>query len=771
MTKSTLLTGACITISMFGATPAYAQDAAVPVVAAQEPMADASAQEPAPAAVTEEQGLNDIVVTAQRRSESLMQVPVAVSAVTTDDLTRQGIDSSLELSGAVPSLQVTSAFGDAQPNFTMRGIGVGNEYGANQVSPVGIYTDDNYLSARTMHGLQLYDLDRIEALRGPQGTLYGRNTTGGAINFISVKPSLKSGTRGYVEGGYGTYQEVRGQGAVEATLIDDKLGFRASANYVEADGYVKNIFPGQPDANSRDSIAGRLQVRAQPVEALDVILKVTGSKGKPTQAAAFHLNDGSGISNYFREEDGLSFFETNQPDLGFNEVANAGVQLTANYELSDTLSLQSLSAYDWSRQALTQEGSGTPVIGFLQTNYTDVYKQFNQELKLAYSSGGTNVQTGVYYGWDEIDNIDRYRLVRTLYVYQHYIQHRTSLAGFAQLSQKITDNLGITAGVRYTKDKTVHDDAYSFLTIFADPNTAPPFSTYDFDPADPDAAAIIFTHGSILPSGDIVPEAKKTRKSGRVTGKLGLDYTFDNGPMIFANYSRGYRAGSFSSQFFAGNPIDFVPPEKVDAFELGGKTRILDGRANLVGAVFLTKYKNQQLNEVIGTTGFIRSAPGSTIKGFELELNTRLIPALKTYTAFTYLDATYDKLTLSGVNLDGNTLPNAPKVTLNVGADWTVSRLGSGDVIFSPNVVYTSRQFFSPFNNEDGNDALNAPSNARVNANLAWEGQQLSIRAWVTNLLNKKIFMYGLNLRDAFGYDYMLHAPPRQYGVTARYKF
>ena len=249
------------------------------------------------AATGDSDQLEEIVVTAERRSESLMTVPVAVSALTTNDLARQGITSSFDLSASVPSLQVTSAFGEAQPNFTMRGIGVGNEYGANQVSPVGVYTDDNYLSARTMHGLQLFDLDRIEAVRGPQGTLYGRNTTGGAINFISVKPNLEAGTRGFVEVGYGRFREIRAQGAVEGTLSEDTLGFRASVNYVHADGYVKNIFPGQPDANSKDSIAGRLIVRAKPSDKLDVTLKFTGSKGKPTQAAAFHLNDGTGTSS------------------------------------------------------------------------------------------------------------------------------------------------------------------------------------------------------------------------------------------------------------------------------------------------------------------------------------------------------------------------------------------------------------------------------------------------------------------------------------------
>lgn len=716
-------------------------------------------------------GLADIVVTAQRRAESLMEVPVAVSAVTSEDLARQGITSTFELSASVPSLQVTSAFGEAQPNFTMRGIGVGNEYGANQVSPVGIYTDDNYLSARTMHGLQLFDLERIEALRGPQGTLYGRNTTGGAINFISNKPTLEPGARGYLELGYGRFNEIRGQGAIEGTLIDDMLGFRASMNYVHADGYVKNIYPGQPDANSKDSIAGRLIVRARPTERLDMLLKITGSKGNPTQAAAYHRNDGTGTSSYHRSDDGLSFFETDQPNLGHNKVKNWGIQLNVNYELTDSLSVQSLSAYDWSQQELTQEGSGTPVAGWLDTSYGDTYKQFNQELKLAYSNGGTNIQAGVYYGNDKINNVDKYRLVQFLYYYQHYEQTRKSYAAFAQLDQKLTDQLGFTLGLRYTKDTSLHHNAYSFLTMFADPATSPIFQGYDFDPMDPDAAAIQFTHGAIQPDGTIVPEFAKNRKSKRLTGKIGLDYTFDNGTMVYGNYSRGYRAGTFSSQFYGGNPIDFVPPEKVDAFELGFKSRLFDGLANLSGAAFLTKYKNQQLNEVIGTTGYIRSAPGSTIKGVELELEARPVPTLDAKLSFTWLDATYDELTLSGVNLDGNTLPSAPKVTVNAGFDWRVVPLGAGEIVFSPNLVYTSKQYFSPFNDKDGNQFLNTPAQALVDASLGWESDSITVRAWMTNVFNRKYFMYGLNLRSAFGYDYMLHAPPRTFGVTARYNF
>lgn len=159
--------------------------------------------------------LAEIVVTATRRAENLQNVPVAVSAVTGDALTSRGVFQTNDLSGAVPNLQVSSAYGTSQPNFSLRGIGVANEYNANAASPVGVYVDEVYQTFRSSHGQQLYDLDRIEVVRGPQGTLYGRNTTGGAINFITRRPEL-SGVNGYIAAGYGNYNRRTVEGALKA---------------------------------------------------------------------------------------------------------------------------------------------------------------------------------------------------------------------------------------------------------------------------------------------------------------------------------------------------------------------------------------------------------------------------------------------------------------------------------------------------------------------------------------------------------------------------
>ncbi|HKX90453.1 MAG TPA: TonB-dependent receptor plug domain-containing protein, partial [Sphingopyxis sp.] len=180
-------------------TLAMAQDA--------PPSADASATD------------GDIVVTAQRREQSLLDVPLAVTALGGDTLADRGITNSAQLGDAVPNLQINSPYGDTQPNFSLRGIGVANEYNSNQASPVGVYLDDVYLAPRTSHGMGLFDLDRIEVLRGPQGTLFGRNTTGGAINFITKKPDL-SGTNGYLQVGYANFDTFTAQGAAEATLAE-----------------------------------------------------------------------------------------------------------------------------------------------------------------------------------------------------------------------------------------------------------------------------------------------------------------------------------------------------------------------------------------------------------------------------------------------------------------------------------------------------------------------------------------------------------------------
>ena len=188
--------------------------------------ADAQSAPPASANVS----VQEVVVTAQRREQSILKVPVAVTAVSGDALATKGVTNSAQLATVTPNLQVNSPYGDTQPNFSLRGVGVANEYNSNQVSPIGVYIDDVYIVSRTSQGMGLFDLDRVEVLRGPQGTLFGRNTTGGAINFITRQPSL-DGSNGYLEAGYGSFNTFKLDAAAETTLDDGQVGLRAAVNY------------------------------------------------------------------------------------------------------------------------------------------------------------------------------------------------------------------------------------------------------------------------------------------------------------------------------------------------------------------------------------------------------------------------------------------------------------------------------------------------------------------------------------------------------------
>src|ERR1700732_840245 len=220
-------------------------------------------QEPSDSSTTAAPGIGEIVVTAQRRAQSILDVPLAITALDNATLDKNGISNSAQLATAVPNLQISSPYGNTQPNFSLRGISVANEYNSNQASPIGVYIDDVYIAPRTSQGMGLFDLDRVEVLRGPQGTLFGRNTTGGAINFITRSPTL-SGANGFAEAGYGNFNTFSAQGAVEETLIDGQLGVRLAANYLKGNGQIENVYPAGRDPNSQDSRQVRVSIRVKP---------------------------------------------------------------------------------------------------------------------------------------------------------------------------------------------------------------------------------------------------------------------------------------------------------------------------------------------------------------------------------------------------------------------------------------------------------------------------------------------------------------------------
>jgi iron complex outermembrane recepter protein len=356
-------------------------------------------------------GLTEIVVTAQKRSQNLQDVPASVSAFSAEDLQTRGVTETSDLMGTLPNLQVTSAYGDTQPNFSLRGISVANEFSASTASPVGVYVDEVYQSFRASHGQQLYDLERVEVLRGPQGTLYGRNTTGGAINFITQRPDL-SGTEGYLTLGYSRFNTIKAEGALELTLSEDKVGLRAAFTRSKGDGYTFNPVDGQ-DYATTDSLAGRLTFRFAPSETIDITMKGYFAKNDPRQDIPYGIGYLAGRTN----AGGYSRFAP-RPELGGrtlrrNEIQadtsgeyyteSRGVSLNISAELSDDITLTSITGYDWGEYRLSPfDCDGSP-IDICAIRYNSQSKNFNQDLRLNYDGDRLKLIGGLYYGKDTID--------------------------------------------------------------------------------------------------------------------------------------------------------------------------------------------------------------------------------------------------------------------------------------------------------------------------------------------------------------------------------
>lgn len=369
------------------------------------------AQEATPAA-DEASGpqLGDIVVTAQKRSQNLQDVPVAVSAISSDELEARGITDTSSLMGTLPSLQVTSPYGKTQPNFSLRGVSVANEFSASTASPIGVYVDEVYQSFRASHGQQLYDLDRIEVLRGPQGTLYGRNTTGGAISIFTKGPSLQDPLSGYLTLGYANYNTKSGEGAIEATIVPDQLGIRVAGTFGKGGGWMYNPTQ-QRHVGTTNNYAGRATLRWRPNSDLDISLKVYGARDNPLAPTAYAEGQLAGRADAL----GYSRFDpasNGGTALGRNEVASdttgryfsssKGTALTIKYDINDQFNLTSITGYDvgtYRNAPFDCDGSPNDLCAI---RYLSKSRNFNQDLRLTFKSDKLNVVGGFYYGVDRV---------------------------------------------------------------------------------------------------------------------------------------------------------------------------------------------------------------------------------------------------------------------------------------------------------------------------------------------------------------------------------
>lgn len=703
----------------------------------------AVAQE-APPAAQQASTLDEVVVTARRREERLQDVPVAVTALSSEALENLQASDIGALEGAVPNLTLHE--GDAA-NAVVYLRGVGQVDSLAFADPgVGVYVDDVYLGRAQGAFLSVYDVDRIEVLRGPQGTLYGRNTIGGAVKFVSTPLSADWGGR--AEGSVGDYGLVETRISVGGALNEDAtlLG-KAAVSVSRRDGYSDNAFTGEDDGD-KDQIAGRVSAEYRPSDDLSFRLNIDASQDRP---------DTSRTPARATQVLGLypdTMADPFKVDADFNDLNTLdafGAALTADWAVSDLWSFKSVTAWRSMDYASHLDLDATPLAVF--GVYVDENQhQFSQEFQLTYAGERLNAVAGVFY-FDETDLTYSGLLGPVISLVTGSIndQHNRSWAAYGQATYDLTERLSLTAGLRYTDE----DKDFRRTQTFYGPVTAPP------ERDDP---------------GLLVTDIDTSESWDSWSPKLGLDYTVSDDVMAYVSVSRGFKSGGFDGRANDASGAAPYDPETLWAYEAGVKSTLMDRRLTANMAVFWNDYTDLQLSSFSadGGGGFIAlftNAGAATTRGAELELTARPVPELTLNATVGYLDARYDEYTgPGGVDIsDQRHLVNAPEWSARLGGVYVADLGVNGSLTLGADASYRSKVYPTVSSSE----VLAQDGYTLVDAFVRWSDgdDRLFLQLGGRNLTDERHIEQGFDLSDSLGYQLAYFGAPRTVRLTAGFKF
>jgi iron complex outermembrane receptor protein len=743
--------------------------------------------------------LNEVVVTAQRQSERSHDVPIALTAVSGDELRDRGIRQAADITSLVPNMLLNLPWGpEAQPTFVLRGVTT-TDYSQNQSSPIAMYVDEVYKSVGAVQALQVFDMDRVEVLRGPQGTLYGKNATGGAVSFYSANPNLTT-TEGYVEAGYGNYNDRSVRAALGVPLVDDMLAARVALYYENRDGWTRSIVPGVDPLNGVDALAGRLTILAEPIEDLKATLKLSSTRSNGTPYGSHALNnepDVTGFSGY------IPWFDTGAKYSVPKQIRSDSASVKVEAGLSEHLLLTSISGFDFGRWYTLSDDGGLPITARLDdpNSYFSSVNTFSQELRLA--SRRTDILqwlAGLYYGRESVHAIVQYHFFdgypgsfvtpggQQLYgfdQYNNFDQLKNSRAAFLNATYHVTPTVSLRAGVRYTKDKIEITNFYALEGGLTSPSAgyAPSDGTTLWTQTIPYATGFSYGQYSSLfgPPGGV--NAPLEHDNNNTSAKLGIDWKPNDAALIYASFSQGYRGAAFNGQAFnAPAELTFAQPERLNAYEVGSKLEFWQRRASLDVAIFHYDYRDQQFLDTFALPGGLgtglrtANAPKSRVDGAELEFRAKATEDLELSGSLGLLDTKYVQLQLHGVDLSGNHLIQAPNASGNLAASWRFARLDAGDLRLMVDGNWYGRQYFDAQNTQRISQGAYAIANGR----LSFTGKSgptsgFDVGVWVKNLADRHYLQYSIAQRDpsqgGLGFDYGLVGEPRTFGADIRFHF
>jgi iron complex outermembrane recepter protein len=828
-------------------------------------MATAAGAQTAPTAASEAGGIAEIVVTAQKRAENVQDVPIAISAFTAAALDERAVTSVASLSNIAPNVTLDAGTpfsgSSAVLSAYIRGIGA-NDFAFNIDPGVGIYLDGVYLARSVGANQDLPDVERIEVLKGPQGTLFGRNTIGGAISIVTHDPGKEFRFKGDLTAG--RFGLIQTRGTVDIPLSDAlsssiafstknrggylrRIAFPGASNFAstpitsyKAAGY-ENIGLGTEGGDNSWNLRGKLKFsdggafratltgdysNVDQSQLANKLIATTPAVFAGTYNCAIAepvpvgTNCGGGPPSfaYLGGIGGLNTIFDNPTVYGVNSDANPannrlpydnrfvtnnvdtsyangnnysklkayGGALTLEYDLADSLSLKSITAYRELHWNVGMDVDGSP-LNFLHTSFTMNQWQFSQEFQLLGSAMDKklNYVLGAYYFKEAGDLHDYVTFAEGLLQVDGPNDLATkNYAFFGQVDWKLTEQLGITVGGRYTHENKSFEgfqsDAngltYKILNFLAGINQGPPACASINPITDACRIAAGFPNAGQPLRYYIAGTQKKVFNN--FSPKIGVQYHPNDDVMLYASWSKGYKTGGWTTRL--SNPLPTAPDfdeEKATTYELGLKSTLIDRRLQVNAAVFQTEYKGIQLNFQQGVSPTIQNAGDARIKGFEIEVTAAPSDSFTINGSIGYLDAKYTSVLAqaqvapnpfqAGV-LPGGELPKTPKWKFNISPRYQLALGNGGKIIALADYTHTS----SLWNDTERAFLLQRPSTDILNGSIAYRepNDHWDITVGMTNITDTRYLVTG-QAQIAGGQFYGTYSRPREWYAKLGLKF
>jgi len=697
--------------------------------------------------VADNDGIAEIIVTAQRRSERLENVPISITAATADMLTARGVNSMREMISAAPSVTLVAVAGYLQPRI--RGIG-NAAVGPGFEGGVAVYVDGVYQAAPQANLFSLANIERVEILKGPQGTLFGRNTTGGLIQVITRQPSHDFGGTASITAA--NYQDFTGDLYVTGGLSDNLAMNFAGHAELQGKGWGDNIVTGRDAYRTYHDVAVRSSLLFEP--GTETKIRITGdyvdNRNNISPSTVLAPGTGFPFPGLIRPIDSWDIASDVQPN---SRVKSGGVTAQITQDLGFA-SLVSISSYRKARYRLVFDGD----VSNLQLISIDIGqsdRQFSQEVQLTSNAASkVNWVIGAFYfnsagRFDpNIVSIDGFLRPNTpagpvsgSITYDRL--GTRSLAGFAQATAPVADATNLTLGIRYTRERKSISDIRTFTNFATLPAPVPG-----------------------------APIAGRSVRYSRPTWRAALDHRFSPQLLVYASYNRGFKSGGYNGQF----PTDAAYlPEKLDAYEVGVKANLFDRHLRIELAGFRYDYSNIQVSKYIGSQQSFYNGASARVYGIDMDFEAKLDSRLSLSGGMTWLHDRFTSfpnavistqvptgIVITTGSAKGNRLP----VTADFSATLTATHrtpLRFADLLVDVSYTYNDGYFTQPDN------ILRQPAYNLVAAGAKLDFPNgMSARLWMRNILNEKVF----NTLQAGTFDSNAsYQAPRTYGITLGMKF